>query len=123
MKRWSAAIVSCGACLASSLLGATQPPAPAAPTWNARSAAAYLDGRMEWWLHWPNAARDHETSCVSCHTALPYALARPALHAALGERQPAAQEQAMVAHVVKRVRMWKEVEPFYPDQTRGLPKS
>ena len=29
----------------------------------------------------------------------------------------------MLAHVVKRVRMWKEVEPFYPDQTRGLPKS
>jgi hypothetical protein len=25
--------------------------------------------------------------------------------------------------VTKRVRMWKEVEPFYPDQTRGLPKS
>jgi hypothetical protein len=29
----------------------------------------------------------------------------------------------MVAHVEKRVRMWREVEPFYPDQTRGLPKS
>ena len=29
----------------------------------------------------------------------------------------------MLGHVVKRVRMWREVEPFYPDQTRGLPKS
>ncbi len=29
----------------------------------------------------------------------------------------------MLANVVKRVRMWKDVEPFYPDQTRGLPKS
>ena len=25
--------------------------------------------------------------------------------------------------VIKRVRLWKEVEPFYPDQTRGLPKT
>ena len=29
----------------------------------------------------------------------------------------------MLAYVVKRVRMWKEVEPFYPDQTSGLPKT
>jgi squalene-hopene/tetraprenyl-beta-curcumene cyclase len=93
------------------------------PTWNARAAAGYLDARMEWWLQWPNAKRDHDTACVSCHTALPYALARPALHTLLGEREPAAPERAMAAHVVKRVRMWKEVEPFYSDQTRGLPKS
>ena len=92
-------------------------------SWNARAAAGYLDERMEWWLHWPNAARDHDTACVSCHTALPYALARPALHALLAEREPSPQERAMVAHVEKRVRMWREVEPFYPDQTRGLPKS
>jgi hypothetical protein len=24
---------------------------------------------------------------------------------------------------VKRVRMWRDVEPFYPDQTVGLPKT
>jgi squalene-hopene/tetraprenyl-beta-curcumene cyclase len=97
--------------------------APSGSTWNARAAAAYLDGRMEWWLQWPNAARDHETACVSCHTSLPYAIARPALRSALHESEMSAPERAMLAHVVKRVRMWKEVEPFYPDQTRGLPKS
>jgi squalene-hopene/tetraprenyl-beta-curcumene cyclase len=94
-----------------------------APAFDAKAAARYLDGRMDWWLHWPNAARDHETTCVSCHTALPYALARPALHSMIGDHGPSAPEQAMLAHVVKRVRMWREVEPFYPDQTRGLPKS
>jgi squalene-hopene/tetraprenyl-beta-curcumene cyclase len=125
-----AALVSClgalGLCVAASLNAAPPPQegrAPAGPAWNARAAAGYLDGRMEWWLHWPNAARDHDTACVSCHTALPYALARPALHALLAEREPSPQERAMVANVVKRVRMWREVEPFYPDQTRGLPKS
>jgi hypothetical protein len=30
---------------------------------------------------------------------------------------------AMFDDVVKRVYLWKEVEPFYPDQTRGVPKS
>jgi squalene-hopene/tetraprenyl-beta-curcumene cyclase len=94
-----------------------------APSWNSRAAAAYLDGRMDWWLHWPTAARDHETSCVSCHTAVPYAMARPALQAALEERDLAAPERGLLANVTKRVKLWNEVEPFYPDQTRGLPKS
>jgi len=88
-----------------------------------RAAAAYLDSRLDWWEHWPSAARDHETQCVSCHTALPYALVRPALHRVLDEPEPTAAERIMLANVVKRVRLWKEVEPFYPDQTRGLPKS
>jgi squalene-hopene/tetraprenyl-beta-curcumene cyclase len=88
-----------------------------------RAAASYLDDRLDWWVHWPNSARDHDTSCVSCHTALPYGLARPALHRALDEPRLAAPEQILLANVTKRVRLWKEVEPFYPDQTRGLPKS
>jgi len=92
-------------------------------SWNPRAAAGYLDGRMDWWLKWPNAQRDHDTACVSCHTALPYALARPTLQSALREKDLAAPHQAMLANVQKRVRLWSEVEPFYPDQTRGLPKS
>jgi squalene-hopene/tetraprenyl-beta-curcumene cyclase len=112
-----------GVCAVRTIGAAPQGAHGASLAWNAKAAAGYLDGRMDWWLHWPNAARDHDTSCVSCHTALPYALARPALHAVLGEREASPPEQAMLAHVVKRVRMWKEVEPFYPDQTRGLPKS
>jgi len=91
--------------------------------WSPRAAAGYLDGRLNWWLTWPNAARDHDTACVSCHTALPYALARPALRSALREADVAAPERAMLSNVLKRVQMWKDVEPFYPDQTRGLPKS
>ena len=69
------------------------------------------------------SARDHGTFCISCHTVAPYALGRPALRGALGERSASPNEQKLVANVSKRVRMWKEVEPFYPDQTRGLPKT
>jgi len=88
-----------------------------------RAAAAYLDARQTWWSAWPNAARDHETACVSCHTALPYALARPSLRAALHENEPTRPERKLLDDVVKRVRMWRDVEPFYPDQTNGLPKT
>jgi squalene-hopene/tetraprenyl-beta-curcumene cyclase len=91
--------------------------------WNQKSAAAYLDQRQEWWSQWQGAARDHGTFCVSCHTAMPYAIARPALRRALGEAGPSAPEKKLLENIIRRVTMWKEVEPFYPDQTRGLPKT
>jgi len=87
------------------------------------AAGAYLDSRMSWWMAWPSAARDHDTFCVSCHTAAPYAMARPALRTALGEQGPSAVERKFLDNVTKRVRLWKEVEPFYPDATRGVPKT
>jgi squalene-hopene/tetraprenyl-beta-curcumene cyclase len=91
--------------------------------WDAKAAAAYLDGRAAWWMAWPNAARDRGTFCVSCHTAVPYALARPALRAILGERDRTALEQKLLDNVSTRVTLWNEVAPFYPDQTRGIPKT
>ena len=79
MRTFSVSVTISAACMATSLLIAASAPAPApTPAWNPRAAAAYLDGRADWWLAWPNAARDHDTACVSCHTALPYALGRPA---------------------------------------------
>ncbi|HVT38703.1 MAG TPA: hypothetical protein VHE78_06655 [Gemmatimonadaceae bacterium] len=96
--------------------------APRAP-WDPRAAARYLDARQTWWLGWRRAARDHETSCISCHTAVPYALARPALRAELHETAETAPEHRLLENVVKRVRLWNDVEPFYPDQSSGLPKS
>ncbi len=103
-------------------VGAAPAPGPL-PSWDAEAAAAYLDSRADWWTKWPTAVRDHGTSCVSCHTAVPYALARPALRPWLGEHSPTASERAVIDGVVKRVRLWQEVEAFYPDQTRGLPKT
>jgi squalene-hopene/tetraprenyl-beta-curcumene cyclase len=123
--KWSmAAVVTFAACMAASLVAVrAQSGHGAMSSWNSRAAAAYLDGRADWWVHWPTAARDHDTTCVSCHTAMPYALARTALHATLGEHDQAAPERQIFANVVTRVKLWKDVEPFYPDQLRGLPKS
>jgi squalene-hopene/tetraprenyl-beta-curcumene cyclase len=124
MRSLPFALVAAAACLAATRYApATHSPSVAPASWNARAAAAYLDRRMAWWLAWPTAARDHGTACVSCHTALPYALARPALRAALAETTHPDPERALIENVVKRVWLWKEVDPFYPDQTRGLPKT
>ena len=81
--------------------------------WSEKAATDYLDSRAAWWMNWPPAARDHGTFCISCHTAAPYALARPA----------SAQEGKLRDNVVKRVRQWKEVDPFYSDKERGVPKT
>lgn len=91
--------------------------------WNPGGAARYLDERLAWWRQWPKAQRDHETVCVSCHTSLPHVLARPVLRAQLGESGRSRAELAMLDDVTKRVWLWKEVDPFYPDQTVGVPKS
>jgi len=85
--------------------------------WSAKSAASYLDQRAEWWAGWQRSARDHGTFCVSCHTALPYALARPALRGALGESGPSAPERKLLENIATRVRQWSEVKPFYSDPT------
>jgi len=121
MQKQIAAAV-CGAALAAVAWTAVARGADA-PVWNPRAAAGYLDQRAEWWTTWQGAQRDHETFCVSCHTAAPYAVARPALRRMLGESAPSGAEARLAANVAKRVRMWREVEPFYPDQTRGVPKT
>jgi squalene-hopene/tetraprenyl-beta-curcumene cyclase len=90
--------------------------------WDAKAAAAYLDGRAEWWTTWPNAARDHGTYCMSCHTTLPFALARPELRGLLNEKEPSSAEQKILGNLLTRARN-RDIEPWYPDQTRGIPKT
>lgn len=88
----------------------------AARSWNPAVAASYLDQRGSWWAAWPVAARDHDTFCISCHTAVPYMLARPALRAVLGELVPTNAEKTLLSNVTRRVQLWKSVAPFYNDQ-------
>src|SRR5262249_37717924 len=73
-----------------------------AASWNPKAAAAYLDQRERWWMGWQSAAREHGTFCISCHTSVPYALARPALRDKLGEKRPTEVEQALTANAAKR---------------------
>jgi squalene-hopene/tetraprenyl-beta-curcumene cyclase len=111
--------VTCGV-----LAGAGPAAAPADSLgWNPQAAAAYLDGRATFWATWPNAARDHGTFCISCHTTLPFSIARPALRGVLGERTPGPAETKIFENLLTRAKGYREMEPFYPDQTRGIPKT
>ena len=94
-----------------------------ANSWDPQAAAAYLDRRIEWWMGWSGAARDRGTFCFSCHTAVPYALARPSLRAALAEVAPTAPERQLMDDVRQRVRLWSATRPFYTDERHGPGKS
>lgn len=91
--------------------------------WNRFTAAKYLDTRQTWWMNWPKARRDHETACISCHTAVPYALSRLTLRHALNESSPSAPEREMLGYITRRVTLWNELEPFYSDQKVGPRKT
>jgi squalene-hopene/tetraprenyl-beta-curcumene cyclase len=111
-------------CLAAGLLGAcSHSEAPVAGTWSPKAAADYLDRRETWWIGWRVAARDHETFCVSCHTAVPYALSRLALRDALGDKTPSVTERRLLENVTKRVRLWQDVGPYYSDKKDGARKT
>jgi len=116
------AVAICGLSFAFPPAGDAGGPASATASWDAHAAARYMDNREVWWQNWDHAKRDHGTRCVSCHTQAPYAWARPALRAALGETSVTPAEAAMLADVEKRVRNWKEMLPFYSDQLYGTGK-
>jgi hypothetical protein len=98
--------------------------APEQPTpWEA-NAAQYLDERMDLWFVKSKKLRtgDVQTSCISCHTVVPYALARPALRKAAGVKAPTPQEERLLRETLLRVATCDSHEPLYkskPDESRG----
>jgi squalene-hopene/tetraprenyl-beta-curcumene cyclase len=100
----------------------SRPESKADNSWNQKAAAAYLDHQEKRWAAWPPAAGDQGTFCISCHTAMPYALARPAIDSTLGEKNSTVEERQLVDSVTKRVRLWRNVGPYFKveaSQSRG----
>jgi squalene-hopene/tetraprenyl-beta-curcumene cyclase len=56
------------------------------------------------------------TTCVSCHTVVPYALARPALRKATGISQPTPQEAKLLDEALRRVDTYGSHEPLVQNQ-------
>jgi squalene-hopene/tetraprenyl-beta-curcumene cyclase len=54
---------------------------------------------------------------------LPYALGRPALRAPLHAEGASEVERKLIDNVTKRVRLWQEVELFYPDSAKSPGKT
>lgn len=98
------------------------PTTPVSSGWDRQAAERYLDSREVWWQSWDRTQKDHGTYCISCHTQMPYALARPALRKDLSDPAPSGAEKAMLDSIEKRVSMWKDVEPFYLDAQYGKGK-
>src|SRR5262249_13747720 len=81
--------------------------------WNKEAAAKYLDARAEEWFAFTGAAPGKgatKTSCISCHTLLPYALSRPALRKVTGTTESTAYEQKLLSHATQRVNAWAKLD-------------
>jgi squalene-hopene/tetraprenyl-beta-curcumene cyclase len=84
-------------------------PAP----WKKVEAGQYLDERAKTWFAFPSAVRgeaERKTTCVSCHTLLPYALARPVLRQLTGAAQPTEYEQRLLEQMRLRGAQWEELD-------------
>ena len=85
--------------------------------WDKSAARQYLDSRGEEWFKFDSARRGagaSTTSCVSCHSLLSFALARPVLRRISDEKLPTELETKMLSQVKARVANWDSLEtsPF-----------
>lgn len=81
--------------------------------WDKQAAAGYLDGRENAWFAWDRANRGQgttKTSCVCCHTLVPYAMARPVLRRLSGEGQAVAAEIRLLDQTKRRVSNWDSLD-------------
>jgi squalene-hopene/tetraprenyl-beta-curcumene cyclase len=81
--------------------------------WQPARAAQYLEERAKDWFAYASANRGTgatQTTCVSCHTLLPYGLARSALRPATGGQSVSETEQKLLTHVRSRVDAWAELD-------------
>ena len=101
--------------LASVSLGARAPGDESSTKWDKAAAARYLDARMDlWWTKAkPLKSPGGDTKCLSCHTAIPYALARPALRKAMGVAAATAHETTILNTVRTRMAHLDDQQPFY----------
>src|SRR5437879_5195705 len=99
--------------------------------WKPDEARKYLDERQNAWFAFSSADRgegETRTSCVSCHTVLPYALARPVLRKLVGAETVTEQEKKLLAQTRMRVENWKELDSealglFYDSSARKKKES
>jgi squalene-hopene/tetraprenyl-beta-curcumene cyclase len=81
--------------------------------WDKLSAAQFLDQRGEAWFNFGSAHRGQKettTTCVSCHSLLPYALARPALRRISDDSPPTKLETKILEQTKSRVANWDRLD-------------
>jgi squalene-hopene/tetraprenyl-beta-curcumene cyclase len=81
--------------------------------WNKTKAGEYLDTRCKSWFEYQPADRGEgatRSSCICCHTIVPYALARPALRKIVGGDEATEFEKRFLAQTQMRVRAWRDLD-------------
>jgi len=114
--RLAIVLAACVVLLALALPGETGPAAPAAPgSWNREGAAKYLDERMDLWFVKGKTLQTGRGGavCISCHTAVPYALARPVLRHVTHVTTPTPQEARLLQGITRRVETYGDNQLFY----------
>jgi squalene-hopene/tetraprenyl-beta-curcumene cyclase len=99
------------------IAGTTSAGEDAPRPWDRTKAGQYLDGRGEEWFKFGSAHRGEgksESSCISCHSLLSYALARPVLRRLSHEEQPTKFEARLLEQTKRRVASWDQLDtpPF-----------
>jgi hypothetical protein len=95
--------------------GSSQENQAASGGWDREGVAKYLDERMDVWFAKAKKIRTGqvETSCVSCHTTVPYMMARPALRRAMRAPTATSQEMRLLEETTKRVESYGSQQPLY----------
>jgi squalene-hopene/tetraprenyl-beta-curcumene cyclase len=86
---------------------------PVPDQWDKGRAAQYLDSRGENWFKFGAANRGEGASashCVSCHSLLPYALARPVLRRLSDVKSPTEWETKILQQTKSRVANWDQLQ-------------
>jgi len=80
--------------------------------WDRQAAAEYLDARINLWFERASELRtgDGKTTCISCHTVVPYMLARPVLRKATHVSDPTPPEGRLLKEMVRRVDTYPDHE-------------
>jgi squalene-hopene/tetraprenyl-beta-curcumene cyclase len=81
--------------------------------WKPDKAARYLDEREKTWFAFSSAKRGEgatQTTCLSCHSVLGYALARPILRKRAAVETPTEEEIKLLDQTRMRVNNWKKLD-------------
>src|SRR5262249_33659048 len=83
--------------------------------WDQKGTGKYLDERMDFWFVKAKKLRtgQTETACISCHTTIPYTLARPALRRAMRANNATRQESRILEEARRRVDSYADHELLY----------
>lgn len=113
MKRWIRIPIPMLLAAESLVLSAAGGQGIQTPTgWDQEAAAQYLDARMDLWFERASELKTgrEKTSCISCHTVVPYLLARPVLRKAIHRSEPTPQETRLLREMALRIETYPDHE-------------